>query len=875
VTAELAPAKGALLPAHGAPVVLPEHVCVVDEEGAVYTVDDGWPMYAAANYAGPENVLIGSNYVLGCESNFGPSRKHASAFASGLRSVLGNRSDHFTIEYSCRTPTTQHWVEARVARLPGALNHIAIIHRDVSARHRVDQELHRLRSLLSATDDAIILVDPVTQTIVDVNEATVRMLGRERSSYPSIPVEMLLSESEQEAQTMASSLLAANPSANPFETTLRHADGRHIAAEVRPREVQFGERSLVAFVSSDISERRRAEMLLRRQALQHHLLAQFGQLALENPHLTILTSRATDILRSGLDVELCRMLTFCVEDHILVQVAGAGWEDGWASQPAFDAETETEDHFVIGTREAVIVQDFNSVSRFPPSPILAAHNVRSAVEVLICGKEGPYGLLGAYARSPGCFDTDSANFVRSVANTLAAAIDRGRGDEQLTRLAQFDSLTGLPNRSLYLDRLGQTLVESKRDKRPVAVLFVDIDHFKYVNDTLGHAVGDQLLMQIADRLRAEVRPGDTVGRLGGDEFTVTLAHLGHDEDAGAVAKRIVESLGARYQLGEHVVHVSASVGVSLYPNDGQDGNALLKCADTAMYRAKESGRSTYQFFLPKMNDRAVARMKLEGELHGALERGEFLLHYQPRVNLTSGKISGMEALLRWQPAADRLVAPDEFIPSLEETGLIVPVGEWVLASVCAQITRWQQDGVKPLPVAVNLSARQFRHIDIDAAIGLILTRSAIDPALLEVDLTESTLMNDSEAAIEPLRQLKARGIRITVDNFGTGYSNLMYLKRFPIDYLKIDRSFIHNLTSDSDSAEIAVAITNLAHSLELQVIAEGVETREQMEFIRANGCDEMQGEYYSRALTVQQVTEALRADRRMLFAVAGEGIIVG
>ena len=291
VTAEHAQASGALLPAHGAPLVLPEHVCVVNEEGAVHTVDDAWPMYAAANYAGPEKVFIGSNYVLGCESNLGPSRKHASAFASDYARSINSRSDHFTIEYFCRTSTTQHWVEARIARLPGAPHHIAIIHRDVSARHRVDQELRRLRSLLSATDDAIILVDPLTQTIVDVNEATVRMLGRERSSYPSIPVEMLLSESEQEARTMAASLLAANPSANPFETTLRHADGRLIAAGVRPREVQFGEQSLVAFVTSDISERRRAEMLLRRQALQHHLLAQFGQLALENPHLNILTSK--------------------------------------------------------------------------------------------------------------------------------------------------------------------------------------------------------------------------------------------------------------------------------------------------------------------------------------------------------------------------------------------------------------------------------------------------------------------------------------------------------------------------------------------------------------------------------------------------------
>jgi len=621
---ELARAGRATPLAPGAPIVLPEHACVIDKDGVVVSVDDVWSLYAEANYAGPDKVYVGANYLLGCDSNCGPSRKHAEALASGLRSALAGRSDHFTIEYACRTLTVQYWIETRVIRLPGPTHQFAITHRDVAARHRVDQELQRLRSLLSATGDAIILIDPVSQAIVDVNDAAVRLLGYEHSSFTDMPLDVLFADTGEEPKPVRSSLLAGYANSDPFETTLQHADGRHVAAEIRPREVRFGVQSLIAFVTSNISERRRVESLLRRQALQHHLLAQFGQLALENPPLNVLTTRATDILRSGLDVELCRMLTFCVEDHILVQVAGAGWDEGWTHQPAFDAAAETEDHFVIGSREAVLVHDFESGSRFPPSPILAAHRVRSAVEVLICGKEGPYGLLGAYARAPGCFDTESANFVRSVANTLAAAIDRGRGDEQLTRLAQFDSLTGLPNRSLYLDRLGQTLVESGRDKRPVAVLFVDVDHFKYVNDTLGHAVGDQLLMQIADRLRAEVRPGDTVGRLGGDEFTVTLAHLGHYEDAGAVAKRIVTSVGAPYRIAEHVVHVSASVGVSLYPNDGHDANALLKCADTAMYRAKESGRSTYQFYLPKMNDRAVARMKLEGELRGALARGEYL-----------------------------------------------------------------------------------------------------------------------------------------------------------------------------------------------------------------------------------------------------------
>lgn len=854
------------LTAHGAPAVLPDHVCILDRDGILRSTDDVWPMYAEASYAGPDQLLVGADYLWGCDRNSGTSRKHVAAFAAGLRAVLSGRTEHFAIEYVCRGTAAQHWFEVRVTRLPGANNQFVVTHRDVGARHRADQELQRLRSLLSATDDAIILIDPVTQVIVDVNDATTRMLGYERAAFPDIPLASLFAVADPEGKSAFPSLVTGHPSAAPFETTLQHADGRHVAAEIRPREVRFGDQTLMAWVTSDISERRRVETLLRRQALQHHLLAQFGQLALENPPLNVLTLRATDILRSGLDVDLCRVLTFCVEDRVLVQVAGAGWSGPWMQQPAFDAKTETEDHFVIGTREAVVVHDFNSGSRFPPSPILAAHQVRSAVEVLICGKEGPYGLLGAYARAPGCFDTDSANFVRSVANTLAAAIDRGRGDEQLTRMAQFDSLTGLPNRSLYLDRLGQTLVESERDKRPVAVLFVDVDHFKYVNDTLGHAVGDQLLIQIADRLRAEVRPGDTVGRLGGDEFTVTLAHLGHDEDAAVVAKRIVSSLGARYQLGEHVVHVSASVGVSLYPNDGRDGIALLKCADTAMYRAKESGRSTYQFYLPKMNDRAVARMKLEGKLRGALERGEYLLHYQPRVNLVSGEVSGLEALLRWQPAGEVLVSPEEIIPILEETGLIIPVGEWVMASVCAQIALWREEGIKPLPVAVNLSARQFRRTDVDSAIGSILTASGIDSELLEVELTESTLMSVSEAAIQSLRNLKTRGIRVAVDDFGTGYSSLMYLKRFPLDYLKIDEVFVRGIALNSDSTEIAIAIINLAHCLKLRVIAEGVETRSQLEFLRAHGCDEMQGDYYSKALPAGQISEALRADRRLLFS---------
>jgi diguanylate cyclase (GGDEF)-like protein len=472
-------------------------------------------------------------------------------------------------------------------------------------------------------------------------------------------------------------------------------------------------------------------------------------------------------------------------------------------------------------------------------------------------------MIGAYSPEPGFFAADSVNFVQSVANTLAAAIERRYAESRLSYLAQFDALTGLPNRTMYLDRLGQSLVEAERDHRPVGVLFVDLDRFKAVNDTFGHAVGDLVLEQAASRLNAAVRPGDTVGRLGGDEFAVALAHLANADDAASVAQKLVTQLSMPFQIGGHTIYVSASIGISVHPVDGNDPDTLLKCADTAMYRAKESGRAGYHFYLPQMNERALARMRLESALHGAVEREEFLLHYQPKVSLVDGRISGLEALLRWQPPDRELVSPAEFIPILEETGLIIEVGEWVVASVCAQIARWQSEGVAPPRVAVNLSARQFHQQGLAESIGRIVAATGIAADLLEFEITESVIMTDSAKAVEALREMKARGIHLSIDDFGTGYSSLAYLKRFPIDTLKVDRAFIRDVTTDPDDATITLAIINLAHSLGLKVVAEGVETAEQLAFLQAHGCDEIQGFYFARPMPAAQVTIALREGKRL------------
>lgn len=435
----------------------------------------------------------------------------------------------------------------------------------------------------------------------------------------------------------------------------------------------------------------------------------------------------------------------------------------------------------------------------------------------------------------------------SIGSQIGQFIQRKQAEDKLSFLARFDTVTNLPNRYLFTDRLGQMLAQAQRNEWSAGVLFVDLDRFKAVNDTYGHAAGDVLLHQAAARMQACVRSSDTVGRLSGDEFAVMLSNLAKTDDAGMVAKKIVEALAAPFNLNGHQAYISASIGIALYPSDGQEPDALLKNADTAMYRAKAQGRNGYQFYLPQMNERLMQRQQIEAQLRGALERKEFLLHYQPKVDLISGTITGFEALLRWQNG-DTLVAPAEFIAILEDTGLIVPVGDWILNSVCAQLKQWEQEGVPLRPVAVNLSARQFQVKNLIDVVGQALRNSNVKPSLLKLELTESLLMSDAQESVETLHQLKHLGVQLAVDDFGTGYSSLAYLKRFPLDELKIDREFIRDAISDPDDAAIVVTIINLAHSLKLRVVAEGVESEGQLNFLRLHGCEEIQGYYFSHPL---------------------------
>jgi diguanylate cyclase (GGDEF)-like protein/PAS domain S-box-containing protein len=436
-------------------------------------------------------------------------------------------------------------------------------------------------------------------------------------------------------------------------------------------------------------------------------------------------------------------------------------------------------------------------------------------------------------------------------------------EQRVYHVAQHDVLTGLPNRSLLQDRLGQAVAYASRSGYPVWVMMIDLDRFKYVNDSMGHKAGDVLLMTVASRLRSSLRDSDTVARLSGDEFVVIVSEHADEPLTRDIVQRVMDSVARPVMLGTKEFFVTCSIGVAVYPSEGTAADSLIEHADIAMYRAKKLGRNNFQFYTPAMNEESLERVRIETALRNALERNEFVLHYQPQVDLASGQIVGMEALIRWKHPELGTVPPGRFISVAEETGLIVQIGAWVMRTAAAQNKAWHDAGLGRLRVAVNLSARQFGDPDLIGGIKSVLADTGLDPACLELELTESLFMSEATAAVELLHRMKALGVNLSIDDFGTGYSSLSYLSHFPIDVLKIDRSFVADITDDANDAAIVSSIIALAHNLKLSVIAEGVETPEQLDYLRSQGCDEMQGYYFSRPLPASDFEQLLREKRSL------------
>ena len=677
--------------------------------------------------------------------------------------------------------------------------------------------LQYFRAALDASVDIVFLVDFRHRRFVDFNESACRQLGYTRAQLLALwPGAIRVDRTQVELEASFEQLVASDERSDVAAAVYRRRDGSTFPVELRRAVHETPEGPILVVSARDLTERREADERQAQNLRYQEALARFGHAALARRDPKELIADAVAAVREALSAD----------------------EVVYVDRNDLSEELQSSEPFV-GSGKAL--------------PFDWAHAFASAATVAVRGDNVVRGALCTLSRREDAYWANELGFLRTAASLLSTGLQRIASEGQVAYLAQFDTLTGLANRTLLMDRFAQMIVQAKRHGSRLAVLFIDLDGFKLVNDSLGHAAGDELLAQIARRLQDAIRPGDTVARVSGDEFAVVLADLARPEDAALVAQKILDGLAQPIALGESEAFVTASVGIAGFPGDGQDVEVLLAAADSAMYRAKQSGRNAYQFFTSEITQRTRARASLAFELHRALERDEFTLAYQPKVDLASARICGTEALLRWRHPQRGVVPPMEFIPALEQSGLIVPVGEWAIRRACSDLRGWAEQGLRPLPVAVNLSARQFRQRDLDARIRDLVAAGGVDPALIELEITESQLMEDPEHAIRMMRSLQESGIGIAIDDFGTGYSSLSYLTRFPLKAVKIDRSFVADVFSDHADAAIVRTIIDMAHILGFTVVAEGVETDRQAAFLRQFGCEQAQGYLFARPMPAAEV----------------------
>ncbi|MFA5515180.1 MAG: EAL domain-containing protein [Desulfuromonadales bacterium] len=664
----------------------------------------------------------------------------------------------------------------------------------------------RYRSLFENSHTVMLLIDPADGAVVDANPAAVIFYGWSRDELCRKKIADINTLPPQEIQTATGRTQAG---ATPyFQSQHRLADGSIRQVEIFCDPLAIAGRPLLFSIVQDATEKRQAESGLKmaRFCIEN---AAIGIFRIDGEEGRIVEANARICANLGYPrEELCALTVFDVD----AQVNHELWRLHQKELASGGFKTiETLHRRKDGTT-------------FPVEITISCHR---------------------YEGQNLCFC-----FVQDIS-------DRKDNEKRLVHLATLDELTGLANRNLLFDRLEQSIYYANRSQRLVAILLIDLDRFKVVNDSLGHTAGDELLCMVARRLLDTVRAADTVARLGGDEFAILLTEVAEEEHVVLTAEKILAKIIQPYAVAERWITVTPSIGISLYPRDGGGSEMLLRNADIAMYRAKEEG-NTFRFYAKGMNQRMMDTLEVEADLRHAIERDELRLYYQPKVDLASGHINGCEALLRWQHPHKGLLAPDSFIGLAEETGLILPIGEWVLAVACAQVQDWLASGLPVVPVSVNLSARQFSTGDLLETVQRIMHDSGIDPRLLELELTESMIMLNPEATAATLHRLKHLGLRLALDDFGTGYSSLNYLRRFPFDCLKIDRSFIHDVATDPSAAAVTTSIVAIARSLGLHAVAEGVETRDQLDFLVRSDCDTCQGYYFSKPVPADVFAAMLR-----------------
>jgi diguanylate cyclase (GGDEF)-like protein/PAS domain S-box-containing protein len=753
------------------------------------------------------------------------------------------------------------WVNLTVAlaRNPhGEPQHEIAIIEDITERKEKEAALERFRTALDSSADMVFLFDLNAGGLLDFNETACKQLGYTRPELLQLRARDIRPDANAGTlSTETAELLSLAGRTNTVITEYRRKDGSTFPVESRRSLLDTPHGRVLVVNSRDLSERMSAEKRRAAQARYQKKISRLGQAALSKRDPAELVAKAVQSVLEGLGGGAVAYLERGSGERevVLRRVAGLASTSTDSAVARIDAGGPLAP--LLDASEAVVLNGPWKEGLPLPFEWLRRYGALAAVPVPADG--GPRGVVCAFAEAPGTFGPEETRFLTAAASMVSAALHRLDSEARLAYLAQFDPLTGLPNRTLLSDRFSLMIVQARRRGVSLGVLFIDLDDFKLVNDTQGHAAGDELLQEAAKRLQSALRDGDTVARISGDEFAVILSDLARPDDAALVAQKIIDRLAAPAIIQGQEVVVTASIGIATFPADGDNAETLLGAADAAMYRAKQSGRNAFQFFTAEINQRTRARAQMGLELRRALERREFSLHYQAKIDLTNGLPCGAEALLRWNHPERGRVAPVEFIPVLEETGLIVPVGEWVLKRACEDLKTWQTLGAPAMPVAVNLSARQFRQHDLEERIRAIVSAAGIDPSLIELEITESQLMHDPDHAIQVLRALGAAGVRIAIDDFGTGYSSLAYLTRFPLASLKIDRSFVADVLSDEADATIVRTIVDMAHTLGFTVIAEGVELDSQATFLRGLGCEQAQGFLFARPMPAEEFSALIAA----------------
>ena len=704
------------------------------------------------------------------------------------------------------------------------------------------------RELFELSPQVLWVYDPETLRFLAVNDAAVQGYGYTREEFHTMTIADI--RPKEDVAAFMDHMDAAHPGS---ETTggwrHRRKDGSLIDVEVSSRVVQFGDAEARLVAVQDVSERARLDRQLESRRAQQAAVAELGVSGLEGTEVSSLMDQAVALVGRTLDAELCELLMVSDDRESFELRAGVGWDDGLVRRVSVPLGSEFHAGFTLGSLGHVVVDDYATERRFNATPLLRRHGAVSGIAVILGGRKRPIGVLAAHSRSPRQFTVDEVTFLQAVANVIAEAFGRQRAEDRVRHQALHDVLTKLPNRSLLLDRVNHWLDHEPRSDARAAVLFIDLDNFKRINDGLGHEVGDELLVAVAARLSGVLRPSDTLARVGGDEFVVLCEGIENEHQAVAIADRLLHSLEVPFDLRGKEQHVTASVGVALTAA-GATAQTLLRDADAAMYRAKERGSGRYEIFDEALRERALSWIEIERELRHALEREELRNVYQPIVSSCGGELVGFETLVRWDHPERGVVSPADFIPIAEQTGLIVPLGRAVLQRACREAVRWQEaDSTGKAPrVSVNLSPRQVREPNLVETVCAALEESGLDPSLLSLEMTETVLIDDSEDVREALERLAALGVRLELDDFGTGYSSLAYVKRFPIDLLKIDRSFVDGLGRESGDSAIVEAVISMARALGIGVVAEGVETEEQAALLRELGCPLAQGFLFSRPL---------------------------